>query len=76
MIVDWNVAKDKLIEYYFPNDTYMRGVAEEAYMGDWKKQEELAHWFEEHNFPDLARAWSKKADLIKKDIGIEEDLQQ
>ena len=34
MIVDWNIAKDKLIEYYFPNDTYMQGVAEEAYMGD------------------------------------------
>ena len=74
MMVDWTIAKDKLIEYYFPNDTYMKAIAEEAYRGDWKKQKELAQWFKEHNISDLAEAWNQKAELIKEEKGIEEEL--
>lgn len=74
MITDWNFAKDELIKHFFPDNAYMQSVAEEAYLGDWKKQEELGRWFDEHNHPDLARAWEKKADLIKKEKGIEEEI--
>lgn len=73
MVIDWNMAKEKLIEYYFLNDSYMQEVAEKAHMGDWKSQEELARWFNEHNLPGLAREWNQKAALIKKDMGIEEE---
>ena len=62
---DWKIAKDYLISYYFSNDIYMRSVAEEAYMGDSEKQEELARWFENHGMIDIAIMWKQKARLIR-----------
>ena len=71
MCEDWKTAKNHLIQEYFSNDEYMQSVAEEAYMGNWSKQEELAEWFDKQDLHSIAETWRRKASLIRDQLGFE-----
>lgn len=70
---DWKISKEHLIKEYFSDNKPMQEIAEKAFNGEIGCQDYIADWFEKNNKPDMANAWRKKAQLARRQLGIDED---